>query len=147
MKTIVLIGLMVCLCLSKSKKGTHKSHNKQVQFGDLPPTPKGPGLLKKQKKAMVNGKDPSKVKLYTVDYKGNYILQELEKASLNRVTRFCNRVDNEHEQFCSKIKECDICTMSYKCGWCESTHQCVSGNVAGAYCPDDCLQNWMFHTT
>jgi hypothetical protein len=47
MKSIVFFALIVVLCLANCKKVSHRSHNKQVQFGDLPPTPKGPGLLKK----------------------------------------------------------------------------------------------------
>ncbi len=143
MKSVLL--LLALATLVAAKKSHHRS--RQVENNNLPPTPKGPGGLKKQKSISLKSEDPGKIKLFTVDYKGTYILQELEKKAMNRVTRFCNRVDNDHEAFCAKIKECDICTMSYKCGWCEQSAQCVSGNVAGAYCPEDCLQNWSFHTT
>jgi hypothetical protein len=44
-----------------------------VSFNNLPPTPKGPGLKKAKTRALTS-EDPEKVKLYTVDYKGNYIL-------------------------------------------------------------------------
>jgi len=44
MKIILLIIIIVsCLAYEKKSSGHSKVHKKQVAFGNLPPTPKGPG--------------------------------------------------------------------------------------------------------
>ena len=84
--------------------------------------------------------------VYMVDYKGDYTLQEEDREKMRRVTVFCHKPASEVDNFCEKISQCDICGMSYKCGWCEQSQKCISGGAAGPLCPEDCLQNWMFHT-
>ena len=121
MKSVVLLLIIVTLAMGKHAHHKSKHHKKkQVSFNDLTPTPKGPGLAK-AKSISLTQDDPNKFKVFTVDSDGNYILQALDKGSMNRVTTFCNRVNNPHDAFCAKIKECDICTMSSRCGWCEKS--------------------------
>jgi hypothetical protein len=49
----------------------HSKSKKQVAFNNLPPTPKGPGLIKERTTALISS-DPEKIKVYTVDNNGNY---------------------------------------------------------------------------
>jgi len=39
-----------------------------------------------------------------------------------------------------------MCSNTDKCGWCESTAQCISGDTGGPECPEDCLNGWKFHS-
>jgi len=80
------IVLLVLVALVVAKKGMKKmamkgrkvnikgmKMKKQVTFGSLPPTPKGPGA-KKVKSIEQLDDDPDKVKLFAVDNDGNYVL-------------------------------------------------------------------------
>lgn len=42
------------------------------------------------------------------------------------------------------IRDCDLCTASEGCGWCEMTRQCIPANNKEPACPSGCINGWSF---
>jgi len=54
-------------------------------------------------------------------------------------------LNNPVYHICKNLK-CDECLNTVDCGFC-GDGRCLPGNLEGALCPGDCLNNWFFHVT
>lgn len=56
----------------------------------------------------------------------------------------CDITKKDYFYYCMNISDCDICSSSPYCGWCEQASQCLPGHVKDTACPGDCVNGWFF---
>lgn len=140
MRSIILLTaiLLVFSASATNKKNKHRytrHHHKQVE--NLNMIRRGP-----VERAAPAQQDGDNVLILGQDGKLRY--GSLKDELLNK----CKANLQKEYKLCAAIQDCDICSATPYCGWCENGEkgkQCVPGSAQGTDCPGDCLANWKFN--
>jgi len=62
------------------------------------------------------------------------------------VSEHCDIKRNTYYHICAIATSCEICAAMDSCGWCQSTRECLPGNVDGCYCENACPPVSFFNT-
>lgn len=62
------------------------------------------------------------------------------------VSETCDIKRHSFYHICSIVTSCSICAAMDSCGWCQSTGECLPGNVDGCYCENACPPVGFFNT-
>lgn len=141
MRCIILFTaiLLVFSALATNKKTKHRlarHHHKQVENLNMirrGPVERATPVKTEDGKVLILGQD------------GKLRYGSLEEELHNK----CKSTFQKEYKLCAALSnDCDICSATPICGWCESAEkgkQCVPGSVQGIECPGDCLANWKFN--
>lgn len=58
----------------------------------------------------------------------------------------CDITQKDFYAACLNIKDCDLCTASPHCGWCELRKTCLPSRMKESACPNECINGWKFGT-
>lgn len=56
----------------------------------------------------------------------------------------CDITSKPNYYFCLTISNCDLCSATNVCGWCEMTKSCLPGAIKEMACPGGCVNGWVF---